>query len=230
MITKYYLNARLFPTLLTCVPLLVLANFFLINNASQLVPLSMLFQVLINIGISGALVFLMVQINRLLAKEIFQRIYFQDELKMPTVNQLMGHDLTLEESIKSTIRGRIQQYYSIVLLEYENERDEELRARKLIATCLSQARNDLRDNSLLLQHNIEYGFIRNLIGGSLLAFIFSIGTVFYSITIESRPLQFTGVILALIYLIILLASRSLINYYGKAYAKIFFEQFLFLKK
>ncbi|MBL7909804.1 MAG: hypothetical protein JNJ41_01960 [Bacteroidia bacterium] len=230
MITKYYLNARLFPTLLTCIPLLVLTNFFLLNNANSLIPLSSIFQILINIGISGALIFLMVQINRLLAKEVFQRIYFHDELKMPTVNQLMGYDLTLEESIKNTIRERIQQYYNINLLDFDAEKVDELRARKLIASCLSLGRNDLRDNRLLLQHNIEYGFMRNLIGGSLLAFIFSIGTIFYSVAIENRALQFTAVLLALIYLIILLSSKSLINYYGKTYAKIFFEQFLSLKK
>lgn len=230
MITKYYLNARLFPSILTCVPLLVIANNFIINNANQLLPLSSIFQILINIGISGALIFLMVQVNRLLAKEIFQKIYFQDELKMPTVNQLMAHDLTLEESIKSTIRERIYQYYNITLVEHELEKTEEARARKILATALSQCRNDLRDNSLLLQHNIEYGFVRNFIGGSLLAFLFSIATIFYSVAIESKALQFTGVFLSLAYLIVLLCSKSLINYYGKTYAKIFFEQFLSIKK
>lgn len=229
MITKYYITARLFPSLLTSIPLLVLTNSFLITNAAQLLPLNAVSKILLSIGISSALLFLMVQINRVVAKEIFQKLYFQDELKMPTVNQLMAHDLTIEESIKNIIRQRMQQYYSITFLEYSMEKSDELRARKLIATCVSQARNDLRSNGLLLQHNIEYGFIRNLIGGSLLAFIFSIGTILYSVEIKNSALQFTGIFLAMIYLLIILLSKSLINYYGKIYSKIFFEQFLSLK-
>jgi hypothetical protein len=230
MITKYYLNARLFPSILTSIPVVVLANSFLINNKEHLMPLSDIFQILINFGISAALVFLMIQINRIISKEVFQRMYFQDELKMPTVNQLMIDDTTLDQTIKTEVRSRIEQYYGIKLLEHSLEKEEEVRARKLIATGLSQVRNDLRDNAMLLQHNIEYGFCRNFIGGSLLAFLFSLFIIFYSVTIANSPLQYTGVILALIYLLVVILSKHLMNYYGKAYAKIFFEQFLSLKK
>ncbi|HRN46115.1 MAG TPA: hypothetical protein PLH20_15310, partial [Flavobacterium sp.] len=91
---------------------------------------------------------------------------------------------------------------------------------------VSQIRNVLRDNSLLLQHNIEYGFFRNLIGGSFLAFLISIVILISSYCSGDIPTRNLGLILTIIYFLPIILSKFIIDRYGKYYAKILYEQFL----
>ncbi len=145
---------------------------------------------------------------------------------MPTTNLLLKSNNELETSIKQKLEDKIKSKFDISLLSVIEESADKPRARKLIATTVSQIRNVLRDNILLLQHNIEYGFFRNLTGGSFLAFIVSliiIASSYFTGDIATRNL---GWILTIIYLLPILFSKVIINRYGKYYAKILFEQFL----
>lgn len=76
--TSYYIKARFFPTLLTVIPLLILVNVIIApvyhNSLSQIFDI---LPIITNLGLSGALIFLMVQVNRLVSKEVFQRFYFK---------------------------------------------------------------------------------------------------------------------------------------------------------
>lgn len=112
------------------------------------------------------------------------------------------------------------------LLSETDEASDILRARKLIASAVSQIRNVLRDNSLLSQHNIEYGFFRNLIGGSFLAFIISIIILVHSYCSCELTTRHLGWILAITYFLPISFSKLIIKRYGKYYAKILYEQFL----
>ena len=72
--------------------------------------------------IAGGALFLLSQLNRLVAKEIFQRIMFQDELKMPTITRLLWSDGTLPNAVKSIIRKKIKIDFCIELMNPENEK------------------------------------------------------------------------------------------------------------
>lgn len=226
-INSYYFKARLFPTVLTSIPAIMLYNKFVASLYHD--KLENIFSVLptiTDIILSSAIVFLLVQINRFLSKEIFQRLYFKDEINMPTTNLLLKSSNELETSIKQKIEDKIKTKFGISLLSGTDETSDVLSARKLIATAVSQIRNVLRDNSLLLQHNIEYGFFRNLIGGSFLAFLISIIILvhsYYSCDLTTRNL---GWILTITYFLPILFSKLIINRYGNYYAKILYEQFL----
>ncbi|WP_075351020.1 hypothetical protein [Algoriphagus marinus] len=226
-INSYYLKARLFPTVLTSIPAIILYNKFVSSiYHDKLANIYTALPTVTDIILSSAIVFLLVQINRFLSKEIFQRLYFKDEIYMPTTNLLLKSSNELETSIKQKIEDKIKSKFDINLLTKIEESDDEPRARKLIATTVSQIRNVLRDNSLLLQHNIEYGFFRNLIGGSFLGFVISIIILissYYTGDIETRSL---GWILTSIYFLPILLSKVIIDKYGKYYAKILYEQFL----
>lgn len=226
-LSNYYIRARLFPTILTSIPLLIFVNvilFKLFHN--ELKELFDVLPLLTNIGISTALIFLMVQLNRLIAKEIFQRFYFQDELKMPTTNHLLWKDTFFDQTIKEKIRTKITSKFEIQIQNLIEEQANELNSRKQIVTAVSQIRNSLRDNKLLLQHNIEYGFFRNLVGGSLIALIFSIIILVYGVSLEQQNLKFIGIFFISIYLLIILFSKTIIKRFGNYYSKILYEQFL----
>lgn len=226
-INSYYLKARLFPTVLTSIPAIILYNKYVAAlYHDKLESIYSVLPTITDVIFSGAIIFLLVQINRFLSKEIFQRLYFKDEINMPTTNLLLKSNNQLETSIKLKIEDKIRNKFDITLLTSTEESADEPRARKLIATTVSQIRNVLRDNSLLLQHNIEYGFFRNLIGGSFLAFVISLIILISSHCTGEIATRNLGFILTSIYFLPIILSKVIINRYGKYYAKILYEQFL----
>ncbi len=226
-VNKYYFKARLFPTVLTSIPVIILYNKFVsILYHDKLEKIFSLLPSVTDIILSSAIIFLLVQVNRFLSKEIFQRLYFKDEKNMPTTNMLLKSNNELEISVKQKIEDKIKTKFGIDLLSITDESSDESRARKLITTVVSQIRNVLRNNTLLLQHNIEYGFFRNLIGGSFLAFVISIIIVILSYHTHDLTIRNLGWILTIVYFVPILCSKLIINRYGKYYAKILYEQFL----
>ncbi len=226
-VNTYYLKARLFPTVLTSIPALILYNRFVASlYHDKLENIYTALPTITDVIFSGAIIFLLVQINRFLSKEIFQKLYFKDEINMPTTNLLLKSNNELETRIKQKIEDKIKNKFDISLLSLNEETADESRARKLIATTVSQIRNILRDNYLLLQHNIEYGFFRNLIGGSFLAFVISLIIFISSHFTSDITTRNLGFILTLIYFLPIILSKVIINRYGKYYAKILYEQFL----
>lgn len=228
-VNTYYIKARLFPTVLTSIPTLILYNKIVASlYHDKLQNIFVALPTITDVLLSSAIVFLLVQVNRFLSKEIFQRLYFKDEQYMPTTNLLLKSNTELEVSIKQKIEDKIKSKFDIKLLSRVEESVDEQRARKLIVSTVSQIRNCLRDNAMLLRHNIEYGFFRNLIGGSFLAMMISLILIIYSHFTNDFSIRNLSVILGVIYFFPILLSKFIINRYGKYYAKILFEQFLTL--
>ncbi len=80
-------------------------------------------------------------------------------------------------------------------------------------------------NHMLLQHNIEYGFWRNLLGGCVLAAIESIVLFVFAEINSNHAMIATSVILFCVYLLPILLSKTLVKTHGQNYAKILFEQY-----
>lgn len=225
----YFYRARLFPALITSIPMLIFINKFLVvkysdafSNIYDVLPL------LAHFGLSAAIIFLCVQINRLIAKEIFQRLYYREELFMPTTTHMLLSNDFYDSAIKSKIRNKIQDTFDIILPGVQEEQHDSVRTRKIIAAAVSQIRIALKGNTMLLQHNIEYGFWRNLIGGSVLAVVFSILIYFFGRQNGWSGLATIGVLCFIIYLLPVLLSKLIIKRFGLYYSKILYEQFLSL--
>ena len=226
-VNTYYFKARLFPTVITSIPLLVFVTQVLnplygesLKKVYDILP------ILTSLGIYAGLVFLSVQINRFVSKEIFQSFFFKEDINMPTTNYLLWSNVFFAVDTKKAINEKILSSFNIILLNPAEEQQDNLRARNLVVHAVSQIKNKLRDNAILFQHNIEYGFIRNLIGGSLIAIIFSIAIIIYSLTYGDGTLRNTGVILLIIYSLPIIFSKLLITKYGRYYAKVLYEQFM----
>ena len=89
---RYYLTARLSPAILTSLPICTAYYYFIspliftrFGEIHWLLPFG-------NVSLMTGIVFLLVQINRLLSKEIFQRIYFKDEIAMPSTSYLLHNN------------------------------------------------------------------------------------------------------------------------------------------
>lgn len=146
---------------------------------SLIVAVKVLLLVEDTFGLSAAIIFLCVQINRLIAKEIFQRFYYREELFMPTTTHILLSNNFYDGAIKSKIRNKIQDKFDITLPGVQEEQHDTDRTRKIIAAAVSQIRIALKSNAMLLQHNIEYGFWCNLIGGCFSGCIFNTNLFFW---------------------------------------------------
>jgi hypothetical protein len=223
----YYFRARLFPAILTCIPIFVLVHSIILKNYEEdLVPILPILPILSSMGISFALMFVLIQINRVLSKEIFQRFYFEDELKMPSTNFLMWNNEYYDDAIKYKITDKIREKYGIDLFNKTEELQDEISARRRIVVAVSQIRNDLRGNAMLFQHNVEYGFFRNFIGGSVVASVFAVIISIYGYIHTDATLLNIGLVLTAVYIIPILLSKKILKIFGNNYAKILFEQFL----
>ncbi len=225
--TEYYIKARLFPTIICVIPILTLYYFGFSDKVIDFIAFLKGYKWVSDITISVAIIYLMIQINRFVSKELFQKIFFKDEINMPTTNFLLHSSTFFAESVKRNIREKIKEKFGVELLAKNEEDENELEARKTIVSAVAQVRNATRDNHLLLQHNIEYGFTRNLIGGCSIALLVTLLNLYFFNSITPNLLAFNiSIGFGILYLLPILFSKYLINRYGKYYAKVLFEQFL----
>ena len=181
------------------------------------------------ITFSVALVFLWVQLNKLGGRAIFQKLIFKNELRMPTTDYLLYRNPYFTPETKRLIRTKIESRFRLRLYTYKKEGWQEENARKQICLAVSQIRECLRDNKMLLRHNIDYGFFKNLISGSLLALLFSVAGVLLSAHLPMfSPFSTFFYIMAGIYLLPVLFCRSILKHFGHYYSKILYEQFLLI--
>ena len=76
------------------------------------------------------------------------------------------------------------------------------------------------------EHNIEYGFARNLIGGAVIALVMSIVDIVYFYLINNSLIFVVSIITAFLFLILLLSSKLIMTRLGNQYAKRLFVEYL----
>jgi len=224
---KYFIRARLYPTLITIIPAIIFYYFTLGTKLNDAMGYIIAVPIILHLTVAGSLIYGLTQLNRFIGKEVFQKLYFKEEVHMPTTDFLLFKNSVLSRDMKTKLRNKIKNDFQIGLLTEQQEMIEELEARKQIVFAVSQIKSKIRANSLLLQHNIEYGFVRNLVGGSVLAALFCLINLYFFSFVFPNPLAYTiSFGLLLLYAIVIICSKWIISQNGRAYAKILYEQFL----
>lgn len=228
---EYYLKARLMPTILTIIPLITFYEYVISPLiATALAPVWNLLPVLTDISINVALMFMLVSLNRFLSKIIFQRLFYQDDLKMPSTNYLLPDNKDLDKASRNRYYDLISQDFNIDIRKDLKSLKTENDKRIMIARIVGQIRQLLRENKMLLQHNIEYGFFRNLIGGSVLAVFFSIVLIVISYVFEGEFMKVPAFLMFALYLLPIVFSKFIIEYHGRNYATVLFDQYASLDR
>src|SRR5580698_7759200 len=112
----YDLKARVFPALVTIVvPILVFNQFYVNAELAKFVGFVFGLSLLTNISMAVVCLYFLSEIWRLIAKNVFERIYFKEEAHMPTTNFLMYADPTYSAQYKSNVRIRVHSEFSISL-------------------------------------------------------------------------------------------------------------------
>ena len=88
-------------------------------------------------------------------------------------------------------------------------------------------RKRLKGNEFLLQHNTEYGAMRNAIGGSVLGAILSVLNIWFFSQIFPQGLAVVLSAVSLgLYAILIGLSRVIVDFYGRNYAKVLFREYI----
>lgn len=224
--STYILFARTFPTILCAIPIIVFQYFFLSKEMSDF------FAHLGNIRWAGdvtisvvAMYFLSI-VNRILGKDLFEKRFFDDERKMPTTNFLMFADDQYSREYKLKIHEKINNDFGLSLANENEETNDVDNSRKRIVEAVSRIRRKVGKGTLLLQHNIEYGFIRNFIGGSIPALIFTLINICLAFDPFKTSILILSIVSGFIYLLSILSSKYLVNRFGILYAKILIQEYM----
>lgn len=225
---KYSLTARIIPAVLTIiVPIFVFNHFYVSEEFAKFLSYIFGIRIISNIGISMFALYFLSQLGRMIGKYLFQSVFYQDEVKMPTTEFMLYKHPLFTDNYKDKVREKVKADFDIEWSSKEEEKKDELTARKRIVETMALIRKKLHGNSFLLQHNIEYGTIRNAIGGSVLGIIFSvINIIFFKMY---RPIEMAVIISICtlsVYVLLILFSKLLINSFGNSYAKILFREYL----
>lgn len=220
---KYTLEARFAPALITMIPILIFYVYYF--SPIILCAITPILPVVAGVSINGALLFGVMQLNRLLSKLIFQKWLYQDELNMPTTDYLLPDNPIIDKVSKKRYYDLIKIDFNIDMKENLQQLTAEVDQRKMIVRVVGQIRKKLEGNVMLLQHNIEYGFFRNLCGGAVLAMLFMFANIVISIVAKDYSKTTAFVVLLLIYLIPIVFSKTCLKYLGRNYADVLFNQY-----
>ncbi len=83
---RYDIQARLLPAVLCSVPIFLFQYYYLNKHAADFSEAILKLRFLGPITLTIALIYLFMQVNRFIAKEVFEKRYFRNELDMPTTS------------------------------------------------------------------------------------------------------------------------------------------------
>lgn len=222
---EYTLKARLAPTALAAPPLLLLGDSLFNVQVSQWLDSSTMTWLFGKGVASAALVFLMMQVNRLIGLEIFQRWISQDELNFPTSRWLVATNSEMSVAQRLNINQKIQRDFQVSLLPASMGDTPQVRRHN--ADIVGRIRQFVGSPPKLLQFNIEYGFFRNLIGASIPVLATGLATA-YLYTDSLLPVWAYQLTLAysVVAGLLICFARPLIERLGIQYARVLFQTYL----
>lgn len=218
----YTIKARLFPALLCSIPFIVIWHY----TGNPYFP-SDLKRVIFSISVGEItltiiLTYVLSQVNRQISK-----ILFEQKSQFPTTLMLLPSSNEISAEFRKKISEKLNTDFRIALPTLEDEQKDMTSTKNRIGEITALIIHKVGSGTLLLQHNIEYGFIRNLIGGSVLAFIASlVGTLIFCFILKNPMLTLIMCFLAVAYILPIVFSKLLLNKYSKDYASILFREYI----
>ncbi len=223
----YTIYARFFPCIISALPLFVLW-FFLSDN----IQLKELGAYLLGLkfygGITLSIIFLYfyAQVLRITSKVIEKKL-FQNKSGFPTTYLMTYADNTISKSYKDKFRQLVKKQFDIDLLNESEEAADITEARKRLNEATQSIRLKIKKGYLVLEQNIWYGFMRNVIGGAVYSIIFCIMNIILgSIWYKNPILIISSIILLIVYAIVLLLHKQILIQNAEAYAKQLIAEFM----
>lgn len=223
----YTVKARILP----CIPLMIVLFVIYTVYSNENVSIISIYSLLLRLIPYSVIFFVSLffnELNRYISKNIVEKRVFKNGTKWPTTNLMLFSDDTYLDSKKYKIRDKIRAKYHVELSSQSEETDDDKTARKRILEAVEYIKNDLRDNKLLFDRNVSYGFIRNLFGNLCASMIVLSISMFY-FRIQYGNVNSSLIFVSIVYLILLVISYMMTLSKAKEYATMLYDQFIVLK-
>ena len=236
VLNPYTIFARYLPALFSALPLFVI--WYYLSDNFQLEGLA---SFILNIKLPNAgsitLSLALLHFYSLAIREIskyFQRQYFtgKEAKGFPTTYLMTYSDSTFSDSYKDKYRELILNRFNFEPLNKEDEKADIAEARKRLNEATGLVNTEIQNVYLVLKHNIWFGSLRNLIGGTIISMPTCIvGILLGWFLIENNKVMISILAsLFFIYLALFLFRRSILIHNGEAYAQKFFAEFINAQK
>jgi hypothetical protein len=226
-VDTYTIYARIFPAILSAVPLLVLW-FFVTREAewNNLLKFIISLKFLGSVSISAVFLYFYAQFIRITSKH-FERRYFVLRRGFPTTYFMLYADPTFSADYKDKFRERVRRVFKLDPLNAGDEAAQPNEARIRLNEAFNHIRLKVGSGKLVLKHNIWYGFARNLIGGAIFAAIFCVANMLLGWKLLNDPkLVIVSATLLVAYVLILALHKLILVQNGEAYARQLISEFM----
>ena len=211
------MRARVFPAALGVIPFALSLKF---------IPIEPMLLKVVTAGVfSAALIYVVTQFIIRIPAKMFEEWLFSNGLRMPTTELLLYKDSEYSDQFKDNIRSQISRDFSIDLLSKKEESKNESAARKKIKDATRLMISKVKGGYLLLKHNYEYGFARNLWSSSIIGALGSLTLLLLSNNNHQESLEIVAIISGIAYMVYLIFGHLLIKYTGKLYARKLIEEY-----
>lgn len=219
---RYILFARLFPAALSSVPFFILSHYYFTPEYLTLIKSIASFEWSSDITTSFIAIFLLMQMNRWISKGLFE-----NSNERPSTNYLLHLDSHFSPEYTKKIHEKIKENFGLDLSSPKEESLDVSSAKQKTAEAVSLIRAKVKKGRLLEQHNIEYGFARNLAGGSIVGLIVSIinVAVFFLLRYSFEAIAISC-ILGVCYILYLILSPRIIKGLGENYAQVLVQEYM----
>lgn len=224
---RYSVFARLLPAMLSAAPFYVLSLYYITPKAADFIELLRTFTWVGDLTITTAAIYFLMQVNRWISKSLFEDRIFNNGNKQPTTEYLLHLHTYYSQEYTQQIHDKISHELNIKLYAPSEELDNENEARKKIAEAVSLIRTKVASGRLVGQHNIEYGFARNLAGGSVVGVLISlINLAIFSFLGSIAKAAIISLVLGIVYALYLLFADRLLKSLGENYARVLIQEYM----
>ena len=222
----YTTKARIFPTVIMAPPVLRVINVAVGAHAPFWLSSPSYLALFGKATVMAAVVYLLSQISRFIGAEVVERVVTKKGGDFPTTRLLFPGNEGLSFALRNAVSKKAEQLFGTAL-PTQTSPETEPETRRTIVDLVARMRGRTRNHKLLLQHNIEYGFWRNLIGAAPITFLASIACVFFHVAgLLGDTIYKMSILYAASSVLLMGASPLILGRLSVRYAHTLFEAFL----
>lgn len=219
---RYNIEARYIPSLVCSVPFFFFGYYYLqdIDNEfwSSTAGLA-----IGGVSLGTAMLVVMVNFCRNFGKFLEEKI-FNDGLSFPTTTFLLDSDTNLSPKYKKIVIQKIKEKFGVSLAR---ETEGTTANRRAINEAVRHINSMFfGKNDLLLQRTIQFGFVKNILAGSVIAAIVSMAGIIVSIQVNNVAAMHVATVLFVGYMIVALIAFASIRFIAKHYAQALYGEFM----
>ena len=216
----YFFIARLFPTVIISVPLLILLwRVDKISNLHEIFTYLSKIEIIANVTFTIILWYALTLIVRFPARKIEDEIFIKLD-GFPSTYLMLYSNGTYTKQYKDKFRKSIENKFKYKLLNKKSEIKNINRAKKSLDEAMGLVREATRGDEMLLKYNSWYGFYRNLTGGILYTIMFCFCNLFiFGSILQINSIYYFHLSILILCTVYLLFGKRFLIMSGEDYAK-----------